>query len=379
MTRLPQEKRPPSPGETAEIVVVDLQEGTERVVAETAGWEPQLGAQINWGGDDHTLFFADCDTTDWTPHAVRLDPINGDRQRIDGPLYHASPDGKLICGTEPRAMPRTQWGYGVALPHDTVPLHNGAPDDTGLFITDVATNTRKLVVSLADVVEKFAEPMQLTRPDDFRIYGFHSKFSPDGSRLIWTMRWYPARFDATHFDMIASGHLRFAVLTCNIDGSDLYLAVGPDQWAKGGHHINWFPDNQTLSMNLRFDDEHLTLMQVDRTGADLRPITIVNNGSGHPTVHPDGRHILADTYAGERWTDAAGTTPLRWIDRTDDSEFEAVRIPSRTPEQATQGQLRLDPHPAWDRTWRWVAFNAFPGTRRVYLADFKELIATHAR
>ncbi|MEM6314056.1 MAG: hypothetical protein AAF743_08210, partial [Planctomycetota bacterium] len=97
VTRLPQEKRPPSPGETAEIVLVDLREGTERVVAETAGWEPQLGAQVNWGGDDHTLFFADCDTTDWTPHAVRLDPINGDRQRIDGPLYHASPDGKLIC------------------------------------------------------------------------------------------------------------------------------------------------------------------------------------------------------------------------------------------------------------------------------------------
>jgi hypothetical protein len=30
--------------------------------------------------------------------------------------------------------------------------------------------------------------------------------------------------------------------------------------------------------------------------------------------------------------------------------------------------LRVDPHPAWDRTWRWVTFNGVAdNTRRVYL------------
>jgi hypothetical protein len=37
--------------------------------------------------------------------------------------------------------------------------------------------------------------------------------------------------------------------------------------------------------------------------------------------------------------------------------------------------MRVDPHPAWDRTWRYVTFNAFvDGTRRVFVADMKELI-----
>ena len=38
--------------------------------------------------------------------------------------------------------------------------------------------------------------------------------------------------------------------------------------------------------------------------------------------------------------------------------------------------MRVDPHPAWDRTWRYVAFNAFVGgTRRVFVADMAERIS----
>ena len=37
--------------------------------------------------------------------------------------------------------------------------------------------------------------------------------------------------------------------------------------------------------------------------------------------------------------------------------------------------LRLDPHPAWDRTWRYVTFNAVAGgTRRVFVADMARLL-----
>jgi len=37
--------------------------------------------------------------------------------------------------------------------------------------------------------------------------------------------------------------------------------------------------------------------------------------------------------------------------------------------------LRVDPHPAWDRAYRRLAFNACPdGTRRVYIADLTEVL-----
>ena len=51
-----------------------------------------------------------------------------------------------------------------------------------------------------------------------------------------------------------------------------------------------------------------------------------------------------------------------------------MRINTQIP--YADGPLRVDPHPAWDRSWRYVTFNAFVGgTRRVFLADMQSLLA----
>ena len=43
----------------------------------------------------------------------------------------------------------------------------------------------------------------------------------------------------------------------------------------------------------------------------------------------------------------------------------------------TSGEFRVDPHPAWDRTGRYVVFNGFVGnTRQVFLADLQSLVGT---
>ena len=49
-------------------------------------------------------------------------------------------------------------------------------------------------------------------------------------------------------------------------------------------------------------------------------------------------------------------------------EEALVRIPVRQP--CPDATMRSDPHPAWDRTGRYVTFNGFVGgTRRVFIAD----------
>ena len=42
---------------------------------------------------------------------------------------------------------------------------------------------------------------------------------------------------------------------------------------------------------------------------------------------------------------------------------------------AEDSVLRVDPHPAWDRGWRYVVFNAFVGGGlRVFLADMSSVL-----
>ena len=70
LTRLPYEDHLPMPGDAAEVILVDLNTSEEQVVAETHGWDTQLGAQTQWGADDSQLFFNDLDTRSWQPFGV---------------------------------------------------------------------------------------------------------------------------------------------------------------------------------------------------------------------------------------------------------------------------------------------------------------------
>lgn len=372
--RMPDESRLNRPGEEAAVVLVDLAAGTEREVARTRGWEPQMGANLNWGADDRCLAFNDVDASDWSPRLVRLDPLSGRRDSVPGGVYHVSPDGRFAAACALERMRRTQIGYGVVLPDERVPLPRGAPEDDGLFITDLATGHRRLVLSLAAAARRIPE-LAGTDLSRWRIFGFHCKWSPDGARLILTVRrWRADDPRAAAWDNIGRGVLRFDVLTCRPDGSDVHDAVPAVCWAHGGHHINWLPDSAALSMNLGGFGEGLRFVRVGPDGSGLRPLLWDVRGSGHPTVHPCGA-ILTDAYTGERpFARDDGTTPLRWIDLGSGAEREIVRMATAVAADR-HGALRVDPHPAWDPTRRLVAFNlVVDGTRRVALADCSRLV-----
>ena len=127
-------------------------------------------------------------------------------------------------------------------------------------------------------------------------------------------------------------------------------------------------------MNLNIDRDVLRFVQVNADGSDLHKMLDSVPGSGHPTVYPDDRHLVTDTYTWETTSFGDGTIPLRWVDLKTGEEQVIVRI--NTQPLCKDPVMRVDPHPAWDRTWRYVTFNAFvDGTRRVFVADMQRLIS----
>ena len=120
--------------------------------------------------------------------------------------------------------------------------------------------------------------------------------------------------------------------------------------------------------SLKIDRDIMRFVQVNADGTGYGKILDNAVGSGHPTLNPHSPHILTDTYTHESASFGDGTIPLRWIRLEDGTEETLVRINTRTG--CEDGVMRVDPHPAWDRQWRYVVFNAFEGgTRRVYIAD----------
>ncbi|MFC1478985.1 TolB family protein [Planctomycetota bacterium] len=373
--QLPFEDRLPSPGESGNVCIVNLEEGTFQAVSETCGWEPQMGANINWGSSDHELYFNDVDTKEWQPFAWKLDPLTGERERMEGTVYHASPDGRWLISANMTTMRKTQPGYGVCVPKETVRRNVGPADDDGFYLTDTSTGKRRMLASISDLLSQADPPVLIENPELHEIYGFHSKFNPQSDRLMLSLRWFPATCEP-QWNMFAKAHgsVRFAWVTMGLDGGPKHCAVGPEEWEKGGHHATWFPDGKRISMNLRIDRDVLRFVQVNADGSELRKMLDILPGSGHPTVHPDSQHLLTDTYTFEETAFGDGTIPLRWVDLRTGQEEAIVRINTQQP--CKESVLRIDPHPAWDRTWRYIAFNAFVGgTRRVFIADMKELIS----
>lgn len=369
--RLLDETKVNKPGDVGQIVLVDLAAGTEKIVAETRGWEAQMGANLQWGGDDETLLFNDVDTATWTPHGVILNPHTGEQRTFPGGLYRASYDGRYAFSGSLECMRRTQEGYGVVLPDDKVRKNQGFPADDGLYRVDLKTGERKLLLPLAHILEEMGDRLEIENPAAGQAYIFHSKTNRQDSKVLFTIRWIGP--DAER-DFSAMKWVHFNVLTANLDGSDLQVAVPASQWVKGGHHINWHPDGEHLTMNLAIEG-HMKFTQVRYNGENLHSLFDEPIGSGHPTIHKDGRYLLTDTYLHEPDAYGDGTVPLRWIDLETREEQRPLRFCTDHRTVADTGTLRVDPHPAWDLTDRYVAFNAFLNqTRRVLVADFGPLL-----
>ena len=369
--RVPQEERAIAPGDTADVLIVDLESGAERVVYTTRGWEAQMGASINWGPDDSTLLFNDVDPETWRPFGVKLNWPTGRHERFDRGIYHASSDGRYAVVGDLTTMRWSQPGYGVVIPDDRVPRRIGAPEDTGVFITDTQTGQSRMLISLRDAFHRATPYVLDDNLDSLESYVFHTKFSPDGQRIMFSTRRWPKEIE--HGFGMDHRKILFDIFTIRPDGTDLYNPVPHPYWIYPGHHTTWTPDSQSLTLNLDLHRKGMKIWTVKQDGGDFRLLVDFAPGSGHPTLHRNGRHVLTDTYLREGFANDEGAIPLRWLDLETRQETHPVRIRIRA--HSKLGEWRVDPHPSWDRTWRYVTFNGILGdTRRVFLADFGPLL-----
>jgi Tol biopolymer transport system component len=160
------------------------------------------------------------------------------------------------------------------------------------------------------------------------------------------------------------------------DGGNVRLAVSAEQWARGGHHPNWCPDGEHVLMNLNTQGDGIRFARLPRDGSACETLAPRIAGSGHPTLHPDGRHLLTDAYVDEPLAFGDGTAPIRLVNVATGVETLLARIRIQPLAEKATGALRVDPHPAWDRSYARIAFNACPdGRRQVFVADLREVLA----
>lgn len=358
-TKLPHQDHNALFGETADVCIIDLQEHTIETIYTTKSWGFQTGAHLHWGASDRYLYTND--VIGDSAVCVRIDRESGESTAFAGPMYHIAPDESCVISFPLELLDITQLGYGVPSrdPKNPRRLPPGAAKDEGLWRTDLRTNEKKLLVSLADLAERIPEPPPRK---DGTFYLWHSRFNPQGTRIHQVLR---CIFPDGH------GTTNATVFTFNPDGSDIRFLPSDPVWGLAGGHPNWHLDGEHIIRNLSVD-KRLRFCQWRYDGSDFKVLSDKFLGGGHPRIEPHGRYIVTDRYAhdGQRQT-----VTIRLIDLVSETEEEVCTMPTIDRDAVSDFVLRLDAHPNWSRDCRQVIFQAAPeGSRQLFVADLSSRI-----
>lgn len=336
----PRIARTPRRGERIEVGLFKLDRPTEfRRLGETETWCWQQGCRLRWiGAGDRELVLYNR-LVRGSPGAVVQDPESGEVvKRFLTPLYDV--DGTASHGLTLNfsRLQRLRPGYGYVAEDDPT-ADDPAPDGDGVWLIDLASGERTLLVSLRGLAMGMHRPTQ----EGVEHYVNHLSFNPSGDRFVF--------FHIPTKD----GARRPRLMTMPRDGGDARVLEEKIRVS----HFTW-RDDRTLIVTAHPSDRECEYRTYDvLTGAKSRFGEGSLDRDGHPSVAPDGGMILTDTYPDE-----CGDQELL-LYRQPDWRMCLGRYfaPARF-----RGEWRCDLHPRFSPDGRRVAFDATPdGWRALYV------------
>jgi hypothetical protein len=351
MLRTSFQDRMPEPGEPADIVLLDTQDGySVEKVGETRAWNFQQGTMLYWNPEapNTQFFFNDRDPDTHAVFCVLYDIVKRERvreYRFDnvhiGNSGVAQQGGTFLAinyGRLGRLRPVT--GYPGALDTTVGEKH---PSNDGIFKVDVATGVRTLLISY----RQLANEMRVIHPQvaELGLFINHSLWSRENNQVLGYVRggWGKSGTRETRIDV---------PFTVNSDGNDLQIPLthfgGHPEWAPGG-----------LIIGARDGRQVLIDPNTDVVVGTIGDMESIPRPRDDIALSPDGRW-LANGHRHEG------------KDRYSFVEIETGRhlhSPLFDYEPYRSGVLRIDPAPCWNRDGTAIAVPALApdGTRQTFV------------
>ncbi|UCH34748.1 MAG: hypothetical protein JSV65_19900 [Armatimonadota bacterium] len=340
--------RQPQPDDAATVGVVDLGEDCAfRPLAETRAWNWQQGTMLQWVPSAPNRLIAFNDRQGDTFVGVLLEAHTGERRVLPRPIYALSRDGLRALSVNFARLNDLRPGYGYAGPPDPW-REDPHPDDDGIYIMDLATGDRRLIMSLDQIAASGRDETMAGRRHWFN----HLLFNTDDSRFIFLHRWQ--REDGGRYTRM---------FTARPDGSEVCCVSDHEMVS----HFDWRDERHILAWARRRDVGDRYFLFTDCTDR----LDVVAEGvlttDGHCSYSPDRRWILTDTYP-----DRERMRTLILYEAETGRRVDIGRLYS-PPE--LDGPVRCDLHPRWSRDGRQVCIDsAHEGTRQMYVIDVSGVV-----
>jgi hypothetical protein len=321
--------RMPLPGEAATIILIDTQDDNKILrIDSTCAWNPQQGTMFYWNplAPETQFFFNDMDLKTGEVFVVVYDIEK--KKRMHEYRYQDSPvgnggvaaDGSAWLGLNYGRLARLRLvtGYPGAVDWSQ---DETAPESDGIFIVDIKTGKKRLLVSYRQIENKLKE-----RDPDLEHTGLFI------NHTLWNRS-----YDQIYFFIRAgwNGNSSKRInIPCSIraDGTDLLLhdihIGGHPEWAEG-------------SLMIGRQDKKQILYDVNKN--------IVVGQLGNPEIFPDPEGDIALSPDGDWFVNGykEGTKNFYTIYRRTDGSYARSEGLNRG---VYSGDIRIDPGPCWNRT-----------------------------
>ena len=343
-------KHRPRPEDRARVGLIDRQNSTFVVYAETSAFNLQQGSMMHWIDAGHGEEFT---YNDWQESCLisrAVNPLTRAVRTIQGAIAAVSSSTSQAIGLNFARMAHCRPVVGYANSLDPASLHN-APADDGLWNLDLQSGASRLILSIGEVI-KGSDSKQVQGK---RVWFNHVLFNTDGSRLLFFCR-----------AMRPDGGFLSSLWTVSPDGTDLQCQI---PFGYRVSHFAWRdPQHILISTDVlgemgfvEFTDGRQDFTPV---GAGILP------RDGHACFSPDRSWILTDSNA---YPHGAGLARELMLYRPKTEQKVSLGI--YTSDARFTGDTRCDLHPRWSPDGRWVTFDSVhEGTRQIYGIDVSEVV-----
>lgn len=245
--------------------------------------------------------------------SIVYDTDSEKRKELSVPIYSIHPAGKYALSLNFSRLNDVRRGYGYEGGTDKFKKEE-IPKKDGIYLLNLKTNKSKLIISIKNL-------SKLT-PEESMNFGKHwvnhISFNPSGSRFCFFYRW-----------QLPQGLFHTRLITSDIKGKDVKILATGGEFS----HVEWISDEKLLGWGSSSSSIKKIKSNISATKlffGIIRPlvkkiiskklrnkitkqgymifndktnrVTKVNifNEDGHPSISPDKKLILTDTYADKK-------------------------------------------------------------------------------
>lgn len=338
-----------SPREKAHILLIDTNKDASdhnrvKKIAETKSWNVQQGCMLQWLGPDYNRKIIYNDFRDGDYVSIILDIVTKKEKVVPAPVYSVSSDGKFALTLDFSRLYNLRPGYGYYNKKEETEGIN-LPDDYAIWKINLETNEVNGLLKYTDFAN--FKPREEMKNINAIHKVNHIMINPSNDRFMVLYRW------------LINDRKYSRLITCNIDGSDMYLLSDDDMVS----HCFWRNNNEILAFENKMDSGPGYYLMKDKTNEYIRCRQDLTE-DGHPSFSPDGKYVVTDTYP-----DRNRIQSIKIMDGNNINENVNVIAKVFSPFKY-DNDTRCDLHPRWNRNSDKICFDSvFEGSRGLYYSN----------